>query len=194
MAIQSWKKHCNPPQHHNSGPSQQMWKWGSGHTLPWPHHWQIQREKAEERSKAPLCSRMIEPHLRGIQDAGAHRSQVRVYLYALVTGSLHFQQQQGRYCWHLSTPQFPTDKKIQEPHRPTNHCACPTTPPRKLHSDRLSYSKLAGILEADISLKCLSWVSETELNLFTGSYIRTQVPLLYFYLINMKSYNFFNSP
>lgn len=144
VAIQSWKKHCNPPQHHNSGPSQQMWKWGSGHMLPWPHHWQIQREKAEERSKAPLCSRMIEPHLQGIQDAGAHCSQVRVYLYALVTGSLHFQQQQGRYCWHLSTPQFPTDKKIQELHRPTNHCACPTTPPRKLHLTVFHIPNLQG--------------------------------------------------
>lgn len=114
---------------------------------------------SEERSKAPLCSRMIEPHLRGIQDAGTRGSQVRVYVYARVTGSLHFQQQQGRYCWHLSTPQFPTDKKIQVPHRPTNHCACPTTPPQKLHLTVFHISNLWGF-EADISLKFLPWVCE----------------------------------
>lgn len=171
--IQSWK---TIPIHRNIITAAHHSK-GSGHTLPWPHHWQIQREKAEERSKAPLCSRMIEPHLRGIQAAGARRSQLRVYVYVRVTGSLHFQQQQGRYCWHLSTPQFPTDKKIQEPHRPTNHCACPTTPPQKLHLTVFHIPNLRGffgdtrlfkmpVLGLWIWTKPVYWISYTNADFF----------------------------
>lgn len=140
-----------------------MWERGSvhgGQTLPWQHHRRIRQEKAEKRSKAPLCSSMIEPHLWGIQTAQSIpvcSSQVCVYVYVRVDSSLHFQQQRGRYCWHLSTPQFPTDKKIQELHRPANHCACPTTPPLKLHLTVFHIPNLPGFLRADVSLKCL-WV------------------------------------
>lgn len=107
------------------------------------------KKRLRKDQRHPFVLEWLRHICRASRPLGLSQCAVRkyVYVYTCDTGLLHFQQQQqGRYCWHLSTPQFPTDKKIQELHRPTNHCACPTTPPLKLHLTAFHIPNLLGSL------------------------------------------------